>query len=119
MGRPIKKSLIGNTSLAGQQIVVRVKIAGFAEADGYIVKQKGSRRYLVSDGTNTGICKLEDLANGSLTDGTMTVTFTKDDASTVRAKKLNNHTFVDFAGARHVWTFTASATDGAAEVMNA
>jgi len=118
MGRPIKKSFIGNTAEAGQQIVVRVKIGSNAEANGFIIKQKSARRYLVTDGTNVGICTLSDLANGALTDNTMTVSFTLDNASVVRARKLSNRTFADFAGQRRKWTFASSNTDGLAEVNN-
>lgn len=119
MGRPIKKSFIGNTANAGQQIRVRVKIGTNAEADGYIIKQRSSHRYLVTDGVNTGICILADLADGTLTDNTMTISFTMDDTSVVRARKLNNKTFTDFSGQRHAWTFVSSLTDGKAEVESA
>jgi hypothetical protein len=39
----------GNTSLTGAQIKVRVKFIGDSEADGYIIRQKGAKKFLVTD----------------------------------------------------------------------
>ena len=41
-------------------VLVRVKIGANVEADGYILRQKGKRKFLVTDGTNTGIGVLAD-----------------------------------------------------------
>jgi hypothetical protein len=46
----------GNTGLSTATIQCRVKIGSNAEANGYIVRQKGKHKFLVSDGTNTGVC---------------------------------------------------------------
>lgn len=80
----------GNTALSGTQIKCRVKIGTNAEADGYIIRQKGARKYLVTDGANTGTCALADVADGSLTDGDMTITVTKFDTSTARLAKFGD-----------------------------
>jgi len=42
----------GNTSLTGAQIKTRVKIGSNAEADGYIIRQKGAKKFLVTDATS-------------------------------------------------------------------
>ena len=121
MGRPIKKSFLGNIALAGSQIVVRVKVGANAEAVGFIVKQKGSHRYIVSDGVNVGICKMVNLADGSLTDNTMTLTVQLDTAEgggAVRVRKLTNRITVDFAGVKRPWSFSASLVDGKAGMPN-
>jgi hypothetical protein len=39
----------GNTSLTGAQIKTRVKIGSASEADGYIIRQKGAKKFLVTD----------------------------------------------------------------------
>ena len=44
-----------------------------------------------------GVCTLANLANSSLTANTMTITCTKADASTFRAKRITN---------KHVWDFS-------------
>lgn len=41
----------GNTAITGYQIVVRVKIGTVAEANGYIIRQKGKKKFLVADTT--------------------------------------------------------------------
>jgi predicted nucleic acid-binding Zn ribbon protein len=127
MGRPIKTQKLavqagygnqsgygvvgGNTALAGTQIVCQVKIGSNAEATGYIIRQKGARRFLVSDGTNTGTCVLADLADGALTNDTMTITITDAAAATARLAKLGDEFGVTFAGVGYYLTFgAASAT---------
>lgn len=42
----------GNTSLTGAQIKTRVKIGANSEADGYIIRQKGAKKFLVTDATS-------------------------------------------------------------------
>jgi len=111
MGRPIKTAkpgvdlgypnlygvVAGDTGTAGLQIQARVKIAGQAEADGFIVRQKGSRKYLVQDAaTNIGICTLVDGASGSLADGEMIVEIDKLDGTTVNLAKFSNKYGYDF-----------------------
>ena len=41
----------GNTALTPPSILCRVKIGTDAEANGYIIRQRGTRKYLVADGT--------------------------------------------------------------------
>jgi hypothetical protein len=78
-------------------VKVRVKIGGNAEADGYIIRQKGTIKYLVSDGTNTGVCVLADLDDGDLTDNTMTITMDEGDSTPVRVSKLTNKWALDYS----------------------
>ena len=99
----------GNTTLAGNQIKCRVKIGTNAEADGWIIRQKGARKFLVSDGANTGICVLADTVDGNLAKDTMTVTATLLDASTVRLAKFGDSYGVTFAGVGYYLTFGAAA----------
>ena len=87
----------GNTGSSGSQIVARVKIGSNTEANGYIIRQKGRSKFLVTDGTNTGICTLANTANSSLANDTMTVTITLADSSTVRLKRLSNKWGIDFS----------------------
>lgn len=75
----------------------RVYIEGKSEADGYIIRQKGATQYLVSDGTNTGVCTLANLADNALTEGTMTISFFLNDSSAVRISKLTNKFCLDYS----------------------
>lgn len=91
-GYPVGTALPGGDyALSGTQIKLRVKIGANAEADGFIVRQKGAKKFLVSDGSNTGVCTLADLDDASLTANTMTVTCTLADGSTTfRASRITN-----------------------------
>jgi hypothetical protein len=83
----------------------RVYIAGASEADGYIIRQKGTTKYLVSDGTNTGVCVLADEADGALTEGNMNITLTLDDSSPVNIAKLTNKFALDYNDVRYAVNF--------------
>jgi hypothetical protein len=93
-------------------IVIRVKIGSNAEANGYILRQKAKRKYLVTDGVNTGVCLLADLDDASLTANTMTITATDDAATTLRFSTLTNKWAVDFAGNKYLVSFFATAAAG-------
>jgi hypothetical protein len=58
----------GITSQTGRQIAPRVKIGANAEAAGSIKNQKGSKKFRVTDGTNTGTCTLVNLATPTAAD---------------------------------------------------
>jgi len=63
VGRPIKKTFFGSPVAAGTQFTLTsafIPGAGSATSSAYIVSQKGTGRYVVSDGVNTGIVKLID-----------------------------------------------------------
>ena len=106
----------GDTVLADQfnpVITVRSKIAGQAEANAFIVRQKGSKKYLVTDtNVQSGVCILEDSNNGAITDGGMTITITLPGSSQVRLARMTNRWGIDFSGVRYLLNFfdTSSAT---------
>ena len=84
---------------------VRVYVSGASEADGYIIRQKGSSKFLVSDGTNEGVCILADEADTALTEGNMTVTVTLADSSEVRLKRFTNRWGIDFSNNYYLLNF--------------
>ena len=86
----------------------RVKIAENDEADGTIIRQKGAKKFLVTDGTNTGICILSDNDDGNLANGTMTVCITHNDKE-VRLEYLSNKYGVDFEGNRYALSVSESS----------
>ncbi len=72
-------------------ISVRIRVAGESEDDGFVVRQKGSRKYLVEDTDgNVDVCVLVDKDNGDLAEGEMTITVVEGDSTEVRLKKLTN-----------------------------
>lgn len=111
----------GDTDLSNYDhpvVKVRVKITGESEADGYIIRQKGASKYLVSDGTNTGVCVLANLTDGNLTDGTMTITATDSSSTEFRIKRMSNKFCLDFSDNRYLTNFfdvAASVTKSGGE----
>lgn len=104
----------GNTSLSTSSYPVtkvRVKIGGNSEADGYIIRQKGASKYLVTDGSNTGVCTLVNLTDTNLTADTMTVTVRLDDSTEVRLKRFTNRWGLDFSDVRYLLNFFATSDD--------
>lgn len=72
MGRPLNEKWFGSSVLPGNQIVVNgIKWAdGSTSTDGYIVKQKSTSAYVVSDGVKTEECFMVNaLVLGSLAKG--------------------------------------------------
>tara|TARA_B100000959_G_C14911781_1_gene595476 strand:- start:520 stop:912 length:393 start_codon:yes stop_codon:yes gene_type:complete len=117
MGRPINKRHIGSPD-SGNELKCRFH-NGTSEVNGWIIKQKGSRRYRCSDGTNEANCKLVDKAQGSLAAGEMTVTV-KDDGGTIRqVTKITGHRVLLDTGSSSRWTFTTDAADDAVEIEEA
>ena len=60
MGRPLNKRFFGEPTADGNEIKVRFRATGEVEANGWIVKQLGSKKFRCYDGTNTMDCTLVD-----------------------------------------------------------
>lgn len=86
----------------------RVFISG-AEADGYIIRQKGSTKYLVTDGTNTGVCTLANQADGALSLGNMNITMSIGDSTALTIARITNRYALDYSNNRFAINFF---TDG-------
>jgi len=67
MGRPIKKSKIGNPTASGNQITATAIIPGNAQVftDAYIVSQKGTGKYIMASPSTTA-SDLVSLVNGAV-----------------------------------------------------
>ena len=88
----------------------RVFIAGQSEEDGWIVRQKGTRKYLVEGASSgvQGVCILANEAQGALTSGNMNISYSLDaDSSEVLISKLTNKYAYDFTGGE-----VGGSTDG-------
>lgn len=102
----------GDTAIDGPQIKIRVRVAGQVERDGWIIRQKGSRKFLVKDSEgNTGICFLVDEDNGDLSAGEMTVTADFADTTSIRLSRITNRWGIDFNDDKHILTFNDPDTD--------
>jgi hypothetical protein len=95
----------GIPGLSTKILLCRVKIGSNAELNGAILRQKGARKFSVTDGSNVGICSLTDSANDELADNTMTITLTLADGSNVRLARITNYHGIDFSGQSYILTF--------------
>jgi len=118
MGRPLNKRYFGEPTVDGKEIKVQFN-EGTGSKSGWIVKQKASKRFLVTDGTVEGICSLVDKASGDLLEGEMSITV-KDDAGVAKqvVKIAGRKVTVD-TGESIAWNFDTSTTDGKVEIEEA
>ena len=92
-----------------KDIHCRVKIGDNPEADGTIIRQKASKRFLVTDGKTNGLCTVSDLEENKLTANTMTLSITKEDGTLQRVEYLSNKFAMDFNKNRFI--ITGATTD--------
>ena len=119
MGRPLNKRYFGEPTAGGNEIKVRFRATGQAEANGWIVKQLGSKKFRCTDGTNTEDCTLADKAQGTLAVGDMTITV-KDDGGTARqVTKIAGRMVTLDTGAKVDWNFSNATEEGAVEMEEA
>ena len=119
MGRPLNKRNFGIPTADGNEIKVRFRATGQAEANGWIVKQLGSKKFRCTDGTNTEDCTLADVSQGALAVGDMTITV-KDDGGTARqVTKIAGRKVTLDTGATIAWNFSNATDDGAVEIEEA
>ena len=119
MGRPINKRFFGEPAAGGNEIKVRFRATGETEANGWIVKQLGSKKFRCYDGTNTMDCFLVDKSQGNLAEGHMTITV-KDDGGTARqVTKIAGRKVTLDSGASIAWTFDNATDDAKVEMEEA
>jgi hypothetical protein len=107
MGRPLNKRYFGPPTATGNEIKVQFH-NGTSSVPGWIVKQKGSKRFVCSDTALTqATCVLTDAAAGALTAGQMSITV--DDNSTARqVTKISGRVATLDNGTRVAWDFTGT-----------
>jgi hypothetical protein len=115
MGRPVNKKYFGSGS--GNQIKVRFKTGG-TEYDGYVVSQRGTNKFKVSDGTRTIIGRLVNKSTGALSNGELIINVLTDAGVFVQATKLYNRVAIVEGNQKIKWNFAASQSDGAVRVAD-
>ena len=116
MGRPLAKRFFGANS--GDNIKVQFH-NGTASKPGFIVKQKGARRYLCQDKNgNQALCVLVDKPANALQPGEMSVTVKTDAGVIKQVLKITAHK-VTTASGWYPWNFSTSTTDEAVQVEEA
>ena len=118
MGRPLNKKLFG----ANAENNIKIQFNnGSNSVPGYIVKQKGSKRFLCEDvDGNQLLCKMVQKDSNDLLPGEMSITFKYDDNTVRHAYKIAAHkisinpvnTGTSLVGmVSQGWTFATSTTD--------
>jgi hypothetical protein len=131
MGRPLNKRLFGTPTAGGNEIKVNFH-NGTAVKEGYIVKQKGSKKFVCEEIETAGefTCTLTTgKLPAALAAGEMSISFKMDDAETYTVSKIAGRKVTLSApsatgtnlydGKSVPWNFSTSVADGAAQVEEA
>jgi hypothetical protein len=115
MGRPLNKKYFGTPTDAGSQIKVQYH-NGSSSVNGWIVKQKGAKRFECTDGTTPQICVLADKASAAIAAGEMTITINDGGVARQVIKIAGKKVTLD-SGTTINWDFTG--TGGVVEIEDA
>ena len=131
MGRPLNKRLMGAPTAAGNEIKVNFH-NGTAVKEGYIVKQKGSKKFVCEEIETAGefTCTLTTgKLPANLAAGEMAISFKMDDSETYTVSKISGRKATlppptatgtnAYDGKSVPWNFSTSTADGAAQVEEA
>lgn len=118
MGRPLNKRYFGPPTAGGNEIKVQFH-NGTASVNGWIVKQKGSKRFLCSDGTVSKVCKLSTKASADLLAGEMSITVKNDAGSIFQVTKVSAKKVTLENGTVIAWNWSNSTSDGKVEMEEA
>lgn|SRR6056300_641734 len=110
MGRPIDKYFLGATGGSPATIPVRADISG-TDFEGYIVNQKGSKTFTVSNDGNTlqGECVLVNKINGHDA-GEMSIVGLAN-GSAVAIQKITAHKAVGYDGVVYSWAVADDSSE--------
>lgn len=122
MGRPINKKYFGPPTDAGNEIKVRF-YDGSAAKLGWIIKQLGTKKFRVTDGTTIKDCKLvtENAAQINA-EGEMSISVKNDANQVVQVAKITGNLIVDENNNKIKWAFddyNAAGTEGVSEMEEA
>jgi hypothetical protein len=132
MGRPLNKRYFGEPTAGGNEIKCDFH-NGTAVVEGHIVRQKGSKKFVVAEIGASDTEYTCTLTTGKLTSalasGEMAITMLMDDSETYQVSKITGRRATLIApdgtgsnaydGQSVPWNFTASTSDGAAQVEEA
>jgi hypothetical protein len=119
MGRPINKRYFGATGtgtgtglLTGNNLPIRFKTGGNV-IEGFISKQKGSRRFLCSNdaGSTTAVCLLTAGTSSDPVNNGEAVLLGLLNGSPISIRRLTNRVAIDFSSNRYKWTLTDDSTE--------
>jgi len=112
MGRPVNKRNFGDPADA-TNITVRAYVGGGIDEQAYIVDQRGTNKFTVSNNgaTATAVCRLVNKATDSVAAGEMVIEGFDAGGTRRVIKKLFNRTAVDFDNNRYTWELEDDSTD--------
>lgn len=116
MGRPLNKKYFGSPALPGSQIVLNSAwIPGESAAinDCYIVKQVGTGRYLVKNGTKSGVVRLVQGVPAKAGEGQLIVK-PHGGGTDESAKMVHSRTVKTWEGKVYSWSAAAASATGQA-----
>ena len=136
MGRPLNKRLFAKAdagpTVAGNEIQVRFYDGNVLGAEGFIVKQKGTRKFVVSptgtDDTTSDCVLVAGVEPQELTTGQMLIFVKADDGEVYTVSKITGRkaTLVKNAVGNNIydgkslpWNFSADLTDGYVQIEEA
>ena len=118
MGRPLNKRYFGPPTAGGNEIKVQFH-NGTASVNGWIIKQKGSKRFLCTNGTVSRLCKLSTKASNLLLAGEMSITVKTDATTVLQVTKISAKKVTLENGTVIAWNWSNSTTDGKVEMEEA
>lgn len=112
MGRPVNKRNFGDPA-DGTNITVRAYVGGGIDEQAYIVDQRGTNKFTVSNNgaTATAIVRLVNKATASIAAGEMVLEGFDTTGGRKTIKKIFNRTAVDWDNNRYTWALEDDSTD--------
>jgi len=111
MGRPVNKRYFGDP-VGGTQLRVEADTGNGAVDTAYIISQRGTNKFKVTDGTTTLDCRLVDKAIGAIAEGEMVIFGNvSGGVGRVTIQKLFNRTAIDFNSNRYTWEVQDDSTE--------
>jgi hypothetical protein len=122
MGRPLGKRFFGDPETPDQRNVgsetennfrveCNVKTATGPVDTGYIVAQKGSNKFKVTDGTDTLDCRLTNKATADLLEGEMVLFGSDGTGNRIPLKKISLHKATDYNNNQYKWEIQDDSTE--------
>lgn len=115
MGRPLNKKYLGSPALPGKHVVMTSAwIAGeVGPAEGfYVVRQVGTGRYQVTNGSVTGVVRLADAGPLEQGEAHLVVNPFGDDNDDEYARVIHNRSVKTWEGHSYKWSLEAAAAVG-------
>jgi hypothetical protein len=113
MGRPLPKKFFGNPTTGGNQIVVQADL-GAGVVSGWIIRQKGTRTFDITDGAVTLRCRLVETITGP---GQATIEVIPETGPNETARTLLKNRVKTNQGSDKPWKFT-SPSNGYVQIQN-